>query len=50
VQAKFSQGINGDPVAWIAVVLLVLAALMLLEGLVALFRRDDPPATALQPA
>ena len=50
VQAKFSQGINGDPVAWIAVVLLVLAALMLLEGLVALFRSDDPPATALQPA
>lgn len=50
VQAKFSQGINGDPVAWIAVVLLVLAALMLLEGLAALFRRNDPPATALQPA
>lgn len=50
VQAKFSEGINGDPVAWIAVVLLVLAALMLLEGIAALIRRDDPPAAALQPA
>ncbi len=41
VLTKFAKGINGDPVAWIAVVLLVLAALMLIEALIALTRRDD---------
>ncbi len=50
VQERFQKGMNGDPVAWIAVVLLVLAALMLIEGILALFRRDDPPATAIVPA
>jgi len=50
VQAKFAGGVSADPVAWIALVLLVLAALMLLEGLYALLRRNDPPAAALQPA
>jgi uncharacterized membrane-anchored protein len=36
-------------VAWIAVVLLVLAALMLLEGIAAMLRRDDRSSTLLQP-
>jgi hypothetical protein len=36
-------------VAWIAVVLLALAALMLLEGLAAMLRRDDRSPTLLQP-
>ena len=49
VCAKFADGVNGDPVAWIAVVLLVLASLMLLEGVAALLRRDDPTAAVLQP-
>lgn len=49
VQAKFAGGLSSDPVAWIALVLLVLAALMLLEGVYALLRRSDPPAAALQP-
>jgi carbon starvation protein len=50
VRSKFTKGDAYDPtVAWIAVVLLVLAALMLLEGIAALIRRDDPPATALLP-
>ena len=44
VRNKFSSGINGDPVAWIAVVLLVLALLMLIEGVAALRRRDASPA------
>ncbi|MFN7289648.1 MAG: carbon starvation CstA family protein, partial [Pirellula sp.] len=46
VRNKFSNGINGDPVAWIAVVLLVLAGLMLIEGVVALRRRDITTVTA----
>ncbi len=50
VQAKFAGGVSTDPVAWIALLLLVLGALMLLEGLYALLRRNDPPAAALQPA
>ncbi len=50
VKVKFSGGLSSDPVAWIALVLLVLAALMLLEGVYALLRRSDPPAAALQPA
>ena len=40
VQEQFAKGGKSDPVAWIAVVLLVLAALMLLEGIAALLRRD----------
>jgi carbon starvation protein len=51
VRSKFAEGPGYDPtVAGIAVVLLVLGALMLCEGIAALIRRDDPPATALQPA
>lgn len=50
VQAKFAGGVSRDPVAWIAVVLLVLAGLMLLEGIAALFRRDDRDSPVLQPA
>jgi carbon starvation protein len=46
VQNKFSNGINGDPVAWIAVVLLALAGLMLIEGVIALRRRDITTVTA----
>jgi carbon starvation protein len=46
---KFTKGPTYDPaVAWISVVLLVLAALMLLEGIAALVRRSDPPAALLQ--
>lgn len=40
VQQQFATGGNADPVAWIAVVLLILAALMLLEGIAALLRRN----------
>jgi carbon starvation protein len=50
VKAKFANGVNSDPVAWIAVVLLVLAALMLLEGIAAMLRRDDSNSPLLQPA
>ncbi len=46
---KFRAGASRDPVAWIAVLLLVLAVLMLLEGIAALVRRGDPPASRLQP-
>jgi carbon starvation protein len=42
IQSKFAKGWSGDPVAWIAVVLLVLAVLMLVEGIVALLRREQP--------
>ncbi len=49
IKGKFATGMNSDPVAWIAVVLLVLAGLMLLEGIAALLRREDPPI-ALLPA
>lgn len=41
IQTRFANGLTGDPVAWIAVVLLVLAALMLVEGIIALFKRDQ---------
>jgi carbon starvation protein len=47
--AKFQEGATDDPVAWIAVLLLVLAVLMLMEGIAALFRRDDPRSTNTQP-
>lgn len=47
---NFTRGSSYDPtVAWISVVLLVLAVLMLLESIAALVRRDDPPASRLQP-
>ncbi len=49
-QRSVRQGINSDLVAWIAVALLILAALMLLEGLAALFRRDEPETPAIVPA
>jgi carbon starvation protein len=42
IQSRFAKGLNGDPVAWIAVVLLVLAALMLVEGIIAILKRDQP--------
>ncbi len=48
IQSKFAKGINADPVAWIAVVLVVLAALMLVEGILAILRRDQP--ADLQPS
>jgi carbon starvation protein len=50
VKAKFANGVSSDPVAWIAVVLLVLAALMLLEGIAAMLRREDRDSSLLQPA
>lgn len=49
VQQQFAKGGNSDPVAWIAVVLLILAALMLLEGIAALLRRN-PASGDLSPA
>ncbi len=49
VQQQFAKAGSGDPVAWIAVVLLVLAALMLIEGIAALLRRDSA-AGGLTPA
>lgn len=49
IQARFSGGVTSDPVAWIAIVLLVLAALMLIEGIAALLRKNDPPEAALAP-
>ena len=41
IRTKFAKGISTDPVAWIAVVLLILAVLMLVEGIAALLRRDQ---------
>ena len=46
VKQQFAKGGSTDPVAWIAVTLLILAALMLVEGIAALLRRN-PPATNL---
>ena len=42
IQSRFAKGLSGDPVAWIAVVLLVLAVLMLVEGIIAILKRDQP--------
>lgn len=50
VMGKFSGGVNADPVAWIAIILLVLAGLMLAEGAYALTRRDDRLSDGLSPA
>jgi len=49
VTEQFSKSGKYDPVAWIAVVLLILAALMLAEGVAALLRRD-PASGDLVPA
>ena len=49
VRQQFSKAGSADPVAWIAVVLLVLAALMLIEGIAALLRRV-PASGNLSPA
>ena len=49
VQQQFAKGGSTDPVAWIAVTLLILAALMLIEGIAALLRRN-PPIGDLSPA
>jgi carbon starvation protein len=37
----------GDPVTWIAVLLLVLGVAMLVEAIIALLRKDEPPVAAL---
>lgn len=51
VQGQFAKGGKTDVVAWIAVTLLVLSALMLLEAIAALVRRDsDIPPAPLVPA
>ncbi len=42
IQTQFASGKYNDPVAWIAVVLMVLAILMLFEAVLALFRTDQP--------
>ena len=49
VKQQFAKGGSTDPVAWIAVTLLILAALMLIEGIAALLRRN-PPLADLSPA
>lgn len=51
VRKQFAEGVTSDPVAWISVVLLILAALMLVEGLIALFKSaEHPPAAKLATA
>jgi carbon starvation protein len=50
VMGRFAAGISADPVAWIAIVLLVLAGLMLAEGAAALMRRDDRLSGEISPA
>ena len=52
IRGQFSSGKYSDPVAWIAVVLMVLAVLMLIEAIVALLRTEEPtkPHPALAPA
>jgi carbon starvation protein len=37
IETKFAGGLTADPVAWVAVVLVVLAGLMLIEAAIALF-------------
>ena len=39
-----------DPITWIAVLLLVLAVAMLVEAVMALLRRNDPPVAAVATA
>jgi carbon starvation protein len=48
VKAKFAKGQTGDPVTWIAMVLIALAGLMLIEAVVALLR-TDPLAPEAKP-
>jgi carbon starvation protein len=43
IRAKFAGGVTTDPVAWVAVVLVVLAALMLVEAALALFGTGTTP-------
>ena len=50
IRTQFAKGVTSDPVAWIAVVLMILAGLMLLEGIAALVRRTEPPARTLAEA
>lgn len=49
VKAKWAKGETGDPVTWIATVLVALAGLMLIEAVIALLR-TEPPASQAQPA
>lgn len=52
IQVQFSSGKYADPVAWIAVTLMVLAVLMLIEAILALVRTDRPTTSTpvLSPA
>jgi len=51
IRAQFAKGGRTDVVAWIAVTLIALSAMMLLEAIAALLRRDsEPPASPLIPA
>ena len=50
IRTQFAKGVTSDPVAWIAVVLMILAVLMLLEGIAALVRRKEPPTRTLAEA
>lgn len=42
----FADGVNANPVAWIAILLVCLAVLMIWEGIVIVFRRSQPPPSA----
>ncbi len=51
IRAQFAKGGRTDVVAWIAVTLIVLSAMMLLEAIAALVRRDpETPSSPLVPA
>jgi carbon starvation protein len=54
IRVHFAGGINGDPVPWVALVLLSLAGLMLLEAVLVIrgsgTGRDRPPELAPAPA
>lgn len=49
ISTNFSEGLTADPVPWVATVLVVLAGLMLIEGVLAIFgppaKPEPPPET-----
>lgn len=50
ISGKFQGGVSADPVGWIAVVLVGLAALMLVEAVMILIRPQSTPPTRPAPA
>ncbi|MGE0481152.1 MAG: carbon starvation protein A [Phycisphaerae bacterium] len=49
VRAGFANGLTGNPVPWVALVLIALALLMLVEAIAVFFRRDRAIGTAADP-